>query len=151
MTAQIQAVFPRLAVGAFQVTSPPDGVYNCIAWAAGDTSDWWWPLEDPTEGHWPDGAPRERTLAAFRAAFATLGYAECSSTEAEPEFTKVALFADATGIPTHAARQLINGRWTSKLGRAEDIEHALYDLEGDVYGTVVLILRRTLAPGESAR
>ena len=32
--------------------------------------------------------------------------------------------------------------WTSKLGRMEDLEHALRDLEGVVYGSVVLILKR---------
>lgn len=38
------------------------------------------------------------------------------------------------GIPSHAARQLPNGRWTSKCGQAEDIEHDLRDLEGRLYG-----------------
>ncbi len=48
------------------------------------------------------------------------------------------------GVPEHAARQLANGRWTSKLGRAEDIEHQLHDLEGEVYGTVALLMKRLL-------
>jgi hypothetical protein len=55
---------------------------------------------------------------------------------------KIAIFADATGSPTHAARQLTSGRWTSKLGEAEDIEHELRAIEGDIYGTVVAILKR---------
>jgi hypothetical protein len=37
---------------------------------------------------------------------------------------------------------LANGRWTNKLGKAEDIEHELRDLEGDFYGTVVLVMQR---------
>jgi hypothetical protein len=61
--------------------------------------------------------------------------------EPEPGFEKVALYADAAGIPTHAARQLSGGKWTSKLGRREDIEHALDDLTGDVYGSVVAFLK----------
>jgi hypothetical protein len=64
--------------------------------------------------------------------------------EAEPGFEKVALFADASGMPQHAARQLATGRWTSKLGRMEDIEHALRDLEGGIYGSVVLLLKRSV-------
>lgn len=66
----------------------------------------------------------------------------CAGEELETGFEKVALFADADGFATHAARQLNNGRWTSKLGELEDIEHALRDLEGVEYGTVVLVMKR---------
>jgi hypothetical protein len=142
MVEYILALFPRLRASAFQVTSPPDPVYNCVAWAAGVTNDWWWPLEDPQEAHWPAGVPRVRTLEAFQAAFATLGYAVCTGEELEAGYERVAIFADALGIATHATRQLTTGRWTSKLGRGEDIEHDLRDLEGDHYGTVVLIMKR---------
>jgi hypothetical protein len=83
-------------------------------------------------------------VEAFRAAFATLGYAVCAGAEPESGFEKVALFAGAHGVPTHAARQLPSGRWTSKLGELEDIEHALHDLTGLVYGSVVLVLKRPL-------
>jgi hypothetical protein len=54
------------------------------------------------------------------------------------------LFADAAGIPTHAARQLTSGAWTSKLGNAADIEHELRALEGEIYGVVALILKRPM-------
>lgn len=50
--------------------------------------------------------------------------------------------AHYNGTPTHAARQLENGKWTSKLGQLEDIEHELDGLVGDKYGIVVTILRR---------
>ena len=34
------------------------------------------------------------------------------------------------GLPTHAARQLSDGNWTSKLGPNIDITHSLSGLEG---------------------
>ncbi|MCI0637958.1 MAG: hypothetical protein L0Y72_23715 [Gemmataceae bacterium] len=43
-------------------------------------------------------------------------------------------------MPTHAARQLPTGRWSSKLGPSEDIEHDLHALEGEIYGTIALKL-----------
>jgi len=56
---------------------------------------------------------------------------------------KVAIFADAQGAPTHAARQLESGAWTSKCGTLEDIEHnSLANLEGGAYGKAVLFLER---------
>jgi hypothetical protein len=75
------------------------------------------------------------------ATFTTLGYVPCSGEGPEPGFEKVALFA-RDGVPTHAARQLLNGRWTSKLGLREDIEHDLHAVSGELYGSVVLFLKR---------
>jgi len=37
-------------------------------------------------------------------------------------FEKIAIYA-AGGVPTHAAKQTSDGRWKSKLGGWEDIEH----------------------------
>ena len=132
--------FPQLSATGYAFTSPPDRHYNCIAWAAEDQSRWWWP--DLAEcGFWPDGVPREWTTAAFVQAFATLGYTLASSNDLEAGIEKVALYV-ANGRPTHAARQLPDGSWTSKCGRAEDIRHTLDGLAGDVYGEPTILLAR---------
>lgn len=142
MVKHIEDFFPGLRGKAYQVTSPRSDAYNCIAWAAGVTSIWWWPLGDPRKSHWPDGVPRQETLDAFRLAFESLGYRTCGHAELEPGFEKIALFADPQGCPTHGARQLSDGKWTSKLGELEDIEHSLRDLEGSFYGAVMLVMKR---------
>jgi hypothetical protein len=139
---KLEEIFPALLPGAYRITSPVDPDYNCIAWAIGDASNWWWPGPDVEQEYWPPGVPREVTCAAFQTAFASAGYVICQGDEAELGFEKIALFADAQGRPTHAARQLPNGRWASKLGKKEDIEHALHDLTGKVYGSVVLVMKR---------
>jgi hypothetical protein len=38
MVDEIEAAFPRLRGGNYQVTSPREDAYNCVAWAVGDTS-----------------------------------------------------------------------------------------------------------------
>jgi hypothetical protein len=73
-----------------------------------------------------------------------LGYLVCDQDQLETGYEKIALFALAD-LPKHAARQLPSGRWTSKLGPMEDIEHALLDLAGIVYGSVVLVLKRPVS------
>jgi len=145
MVEPIEDRFPGLRTSSFHVTSPATRDYNCIAWAAGDTTHSWWPDLDPDNDaiFWPAGVPLEETLNAFVAAFVTLGYAPCSGEESEPGFEKVALFA-RDGVPTHAARQLSNGRWTSKLGLREDIEHDLHAVSGELYGTVAVLLKRPI-------
>jgi hypothetical protein len=142
MVNWLEAAFPGLAQGSYQVTSPKSRDYNSIAWAAGDTTQWWWPGPNPEDEYWPSDVARERSLAPFQAVFAGLGYLPCASADLEPGVEKVALFAQPDGRPTHGARQLPNGRWTSNLGKSEDVEHALHDLEGAVYGRVVIVLGR---------
>jgi hypothetical protein len=142
----IEEIFPGLRGKDWQITSPAATRYNCVAWAAEDTARWWWP-GDPQKGyHWPEEAERVETLAAFVAAYATLGYEPCAAVDLEPGSQKVAIFADPSGTPTHVARQLTGGRWTSKLGNLEDIEHDLHDVSGEVYGSVAQLLRRLLPP-----
>jgi hypothetical protein len=142
MVAPLEHAFPKLRPGNYQITSPADTRYNCIAWSAGDTFNWWWPFSTTRAVTWPAGVAKEETLIAFEAAFASLGYTASATEELEAGMEKVALFANEQGFPTHGARQLANGMWTSKLGNGEDIEHALRDLEGDLYGTVVVVLKR---------
>jgi hypothetical protein len=144
MVNPFEELFPGLAGSDCRGTSPHDPDYNCIAWAAGEIGTWWWPGQDVWKEYWPAGVSRERTRDAFVAAFASLGYALCEGDSLESGYEKIALFADADGRPTHAARQLPSGRWTSKLDKREDIEHELRGLEGELYGSVVLIMKRRL-------
>jgi hypothetical protein len=149
MVNDLETLFPNLRGTAYRLTSPRDKGYNCIAWATGAVDRHWW-LDLGGQDHWPAGVARVETIAAFHDAFATLGYVTCSSSDLEADFEKVAVYANAEGVPTHAARQLPNGRWTSKVGKLEDIEHELPDLEGTEYGSVVLVMRRPVSMAENA-
>lgn len=135
--------FPQISNGVFHETSPEDEFYNCIAFAAGDKSQKWWPNDAPG-AYWP--ITREESLDNFVQAFATLGYEACESFDLEDGYEKVAIYADRAGEPTHMALQLPSGRWSSKLGDLEDIEHETLDqLNGDdkyQYGRAVRCLRR---------
>lgn len=140
--SDIEDYFPQIVLTGYGITSPQTPRYNCIAWAAGDTRKWWWPDPSPF-AYWPPNIPRENTLQRFIEAFQTLGYEPCGNTDLEPDVEKAAVYADADGSPTHAARQLATGVWTSKLAREEDIEH--HDLAGvevQQYGHVVQLLKR---------
>src|SRR4051812_38275073 len=96
--AAIKSLFPNLReVTSFKVTSVQTPQYNCIAWAADDQSNWWWPMDGK---FWPEGAPRELTVDAFLAAFATRGYVRCEDGSLEEGFEKVALYARSSGEPT---------------------------------------------------
>ncbi|MCI0461686.1 MAG: hypothetical protein L0Z62_32445 [Gemmataceae bacterium] len=136
-------LFPRLTPTNHRVTSSTAEEYNCIAWATGDTRHWWqpgvyWPLPTPAD---------DFGIAGLEGAFKALGYERCADGSLEAGFEKVVLYGDAL-FYTHAARQLPTARWTSKLGKAEDIEHDTpEDVAGGVYGAVVLFMRRAVREG----
>jgi hypothetical protein len=146
MTAALARLFPKLNSAPYQITSPEDARYNCVAWAAGpaEVSRNWWPAPSPFY-YWP-AEPREETIAAFVQAFGRLGYAVCDSADLEPAYEKLAIYADENETPTHMARQLVSGHWSSKLGELEDIEHVtLEQLGGSDYGRPVRFLKRKIS------
>jgi hypothetical protein len=135
--------FPRLDNSSHHITSEPTVDYNCIAWAASSSDDWWWPDPNYTS-FWPENIERKETIEIFIEAFSMLGYEICESRLIEEGFEKVCIYLDVTNKPTHMARQLPNGNWTSKLGNGHDIEH--YNLEainGTLYGEAQIFLKRS--------
>jgi hypothetical protein len=134
--------YPNLALTEYTVTSPKSQEYNCFAWVAGDQERWWQPTPED-EFYWVSGVPMEETLSAYIQAYQTLDYAICDSAILETGYEKIALYVNDEGIPTHAAKQLLTGKWSSKLGWLEDIEHELEGLTGEQYGKVGQVLKRS--------
>jgi hypothetical protein len=153
MTAdRLDLLFPSLSASGYEITSPAAPDYNCIAWAAEDISRWWEPVAIPLPSYyyWPPGVSLELMLASYVQAFESVGYRVCDDS-LEEGVEKIALYVSADGLPTHAARQLASGEWTSKLGKSVDIRHrSLAALEGEMYGRVARLMRRprpTQPPG----
>ena len=61
------------------------------------------------------------------AVFRSLGFVMRDDGDHEIGLEKIALYATDDDEYTHVARQLPSGKWTSKLGGLEDIEHDLPD------------------------
>ena len=139
MAGTLTDIFPQLNAGSHRVTSPRDGAYNCVAWAAGQTDTWW----DHLFGYWPNSASRDGSVAAYVDLFASLGFELCETSLHEPGVEKIAIYGKDDGQFTHVARQLPSGLWTSKLGSLEDIEHQdLASVSIPDYGRPVRFLRR---------
>jgi hypothetical protein len=133
----------------FKKTSDADPDYNCIGWAIDDLR-WFWPppaVKAVTRAgrYWPppEKVRQDETVGAFIELFALAGYTVCDDGRYEEGVEKVAIFTDLSGTPTHAARQLEEGNWTSKLGEEIDIRHARVDgVAGDAYGIPLVFLCR---------
>ncbi|HKR59036.1 MAG TPA: hypothetical protein VJS64_04830 [Pyrinomonadaceae bacterium] len=154
---RVQSQLENLTDGSFEKTSDVSGAYNCIAHAAYDSRRKWWPIplqHARLDRHWPDGVPRRRTIRVFRLAFEKEGYELCDDGSLEEGFEKVVLYVsdtataeDPLNAPTHMARQLPCGKWTSKLGEDIDIVHDIPErVTGRVYGRIELYMRRNRMP-----
>jgi hypothetical protein len=117
--------FPNLK--DHKVTSKTDATYNCIAFAAGDTAQWWEDLDNPPPGcSWPKAAHRDDdvgSLEALKRCFAEIGYEECEDGNYESGYTKVALYAKTPDSYEHVAILDETKEWGSKLGDGYDIQH----------------------------
>ncbi|MDF2387104.1 hypothetical protein JMG10_36935 [Nostoc ellipsosporum NOK] len=142
---KLEADYPNLTVYGYKITSPDTIEYNCVGWAAEDDETWWWP--DPqNQYYWPPDIIREVNIEAFQQAYRTLGYEICQDDVLEAGFQKIAIYVNSNKAPTHVARQLQNGKWTSKIGSLEDIEHNnLQGLTGQPgYGDVACIMKKAI-------
>ena len=143
--AIIEASFPKIRKAGYKITSPETTDYNCFAWVVGQVAQWWSPDLD-SGYYWPTDVPRKLEVKSFVKLYERQGgYSPCSHSQLEKGFEKIAIYANATGDVTHVAKQTERGRWSSKLGDWEDIEHkTLPALEGESYGKVVQILKRAV-------
>jgi hypothetical protein len=142
MVTIYRSAFPNLADDDFSPESDPCELYNCIAWAAGVDDEWWDPL-----GVWPRDLSASYSAGVFVKLYERHNFVECSDSEPETGFEKIAIYVDDRGDVTHAARQLPDGKWTSKLGLEDDVEHnSLECLAGGEYGNPSRFLKRRLSP-----
>lgn len=148
---EIEQDFPKLAEEDWQITSEIDPAYNCVAFAVGDTNQFWDPNCVGVRGYyWPPGVPREDTIQAWVKVFEIHGFKLCEGGSPEAGFEKLAIYIDDDGVPNHVARQLPTGQWISKLGKIEDIEHnAVSGLEGDAYGKATVFLKRPIRKSDA--
>ena len=135
------AAFPNLSNEEFEIVEQPSEDYNCIAYAADDVSQPW----DYNANHyWPPWATRDSRIESLREVFSGLGYEQCDNADLEDGYLKVALY-ESQGESKHAAAQMPNGAWRSKMGEGPLIEHRSPEsLSGGIYGEVYCLMRRPL-------
>jgi hypothetical protein len=152
VTKKLRRLFPKLFGDQYRLASPRTKKYNCMSWAAGRNDVW---SEAPPDGVWPEGVPDDGSVDAAIRFFESLGFARTSLDDigSEAGVEKVAIYGDQLGY-THAARQLPDGEWSSKIGKLQDIEHSAIDaltssvalmgtFNDKAYGRVLQIMRKS--------
>jgi hypothetical protein len=144
--AHLEDDFKGLKTSSYRITSIKDPTYNCVAYAVGDTANFWY--DAAVNGYyWPPGAPSADSIDGWVKVFHDHGYRETDDRTLELGIEKIAIYASVEG-PEHVARQKASGLWTSKLGKGYDIEHpTLESLEGAIMGRVTKIMKRNCKDG----
>jgi len=131
--------FPNLSEEGIEIVGRPSELYNCIAYAAGDTTGWWWP---DGIAYWPPWATLDNRMESLKEVFTGFEYEQCADGYSEDGYEKVALYEMQGGF-AHAALQMPNGRWRSKMGEGPVIEHhSPESLSGGMYGEATVYMRR---------
>ncbi len=144
MSASFFHHWPQSMFEPFVITSPKTSRYNCIAWAFEDDTKFYWP-DDTKLYFWPSHVPREVTVEAFVKLYESINYKTCDNGDFEDGYNKIAIYSN-NGKPTHAARQVNEKSWTSKLGIHEDVAHSIEAMQNGSYGNVAVFMKRKKKP-----
>ena len=149
---ELYQIFPNLAGTQPHITSPIDWDYNCVAWVVGDNTRWYEPFGDVLLSasppyYWPEGIPgrpNDKSYATYIGLFESYGFRAADNELVEPGYTKIAIYVKDDEF-RHVARQTADGRWSSKIGKQEDIIHELRALESGGpygYGTATIFMKK---------
>ena len=137
--------FPNSERDKFKHHSEETTEYNCIAFALEIQDKWIDPeTQDPLDGTkpwWPDKIPRDRTLSTFIKLFELYGFQKCLDKNLEEDYVRIAIFVRGDKV-AHAARQIGNGMWVSKLGNGVDCIHSLSAIHNGMYGVVRQFMKK---------
>ena len=140
----------RLDLTAKEI-GPASNRYNCIMHVIGGRLPNIWPTESKpidvdvmgVKTFWPTDLSNDDSLETFISLFKKFKYDICDDESYDSKYRKIAIFCKkGTNIVTHASLQKDEAIWTSKLGQSILIQHLLYSIEGDAYGTVRCFMRR---------
>jgi hypothetical protein len=137
-----ETLVPNVRLGDnSQETSGQTPLYNCIAHSVQTALVYIWPDADE-EYAWPPTLPRNDSVPNFVEFYQQCGFEPCGDPSFEEGYEKIVIF-QIGGRVAHAALQLENGHWTSKIGDLIDIEHIdLQVVSGGVNGAPTQAVRR---------
>lgn len=138
--------FPNMDINNVAIDDEDTPEYNCIGYAIGDTNKPWWPRGG--EGgfyYWPETEKdaEKYSVSTFDHLLMTTGHGSITDSEKPEEgYVKLALFTEGDK-PTHLARQLADGEWSSKVGAGPLIRHGfdIHEMDNGVYGNVAKIYK----------
>lgn len=138
---RIKRICPRVSADNCAITSRASKAYNCVAWVLADEKRWYEPTVSG-QYYWPSEGASNYSLESYAEMFVGQGFVACETPLPENGFQKIALYGKRSEF-SHVALQMPSGRWSSKLGGWEDVEHdTLEVLSGPIYGKPKLFMKR---------
>jgi len=151
----IEMLFPGLKKQAYTITDGPTPLlihlktchiianpyaYNCIGWSLCSIFNGW--FQPPS--NLLQAAPKLQ-LKWFDQFYAAKNWKISKNCKPEKGVRKIALYCNAKGYPSHAAKQIEDDWWESKLGQGHRVVHpGTGSLEGEQYGKVTRCYEKDL-------
>ncbi len=124
----------------FIFTSKQTWEYNCVMWSL-NRDDEWRDFFYSDDGY----VNPDQSINPYVAYFQENGFETCENSSLEVGALKICIFSK-NGIFSHVSRQLQDGRWASKMGNYEDIEHLTeFDVSGLGYGSPDIYMQKIMA------
>lgn len=135
--------FPNINQNNSNVIGHKTRNYNCIAFAFGDQTRWWWP---DGSHFWPKDCLDPDESESFEKLFRKVGAKitpidRVDKIAHDPKYVTLAIYADEDGAINHLAVLNEDNTWTSKLGANYLIEHEYDALTQGSYGDIVAIAK----------
>lgn len=119
-------------------TSSPH--YNCISHTLNIKNKWSWPKSVDSDNYWPISNISE-TIDAFDEFYEYHGFTKTNMNKIYLGKNKIVLYSIGE-IPKHAALQIKDDLYESKMGRGEIIRHDPFDIENSIYGNIVRLYEK---------
>ena len=138
--------FPLARAGDIVTDSEMTPEYNCVGWALHLKRSVIWP-DDDQQHQWAPDLPRRPDKDIFCAFFEKMGFSECNDENFEQSREKIAIYSRGNEV-LHVARQLRDGRWTSKLGPLADVLHpTALSISDGWFGVLAILMSREWTGG----
>lgn len=123
----------------FIFTSKQTWDYNCVMWSL-HRDDYWKDFFYTEDGY----ISIDQSIKPYVEFFKENGFSICETNVVEEGFEKICIYSK-NGIFSHVSRQLKDGRWASKMGNYEDIEHlSVFDVNGEGYGAPEVYMKKEI-------
>lgn len=143
--ADIKMYWPSLNDEDFEFKSHFNPFYNCLAWAI-NVNTIFVTMNYFQKKHGLDINNLDHSVNGYAKILEEFyNYLSCENGEYEKGFEKILLYGDNNNLWTHAARQIKEEMWVSKLGSCENIEHKNIEcLNGNTYGEPKIFMKKVV-------
>lgn len=151
-------LWPNSRNKPLKIKSPITPKYNCVAYSLNREDIWYESIDNDDIRNglcvllqrsiiWPEALSKGILINNYLELYKLNGFEKVNDLDISVEvgYVKIAIYGNTEQVFTHVCRQMEDGKWVSKLGSFQDVEHDdLEVLEGSHYGKVMVVMKKKI-------